>query len=99
MLDTLQHGFDCGLHGSAALVPQDNEQWCAQMRSCVLQAAHHFRGNYISGDAYDEQLSEISIEEHRRWHPRVAASQNCCVGLLAFRQVSQSLLADRGESC
>ncbi len=64
------------------------------MRSRILQASHHLGGNHIPGNAHDEQLAKIGIEDQLGWNSRVAASQDCCEWILAFRQIGQSLFAN-----
>ncbi len=90
---------DTCLHCSAARMPQDDEQRRPQMRAGVLQRPGDGGTKDISGHAYDEQLTESSIEQKLRWYAAVAASKNGDIGLLALCQIGQDFLLHSWEPC
>ena len=46
-----------------SLRAEHDEERRAQMHRGVLQRAHHFGRDDVAGDAHDEQLAEVRIEQ------------------------------------
>jgi hypothetical protein len=78
-------------------VSQNNKQGRVQVCASVLKTAHDFRGDHVSGDANDEELAEVGIEDQFGRDARIAAAEDSGVGALLAGKVGQSLFADGGE--
>ncbi len=53
---------------------------------CELDAADLRRGDDVSGNTDDKQITKALIEDDLRWHPRIGTSENDVERLLARRQ-------------
>src|SRR5215471_3068641 len=86
------------MNSAASLVTKHDEQRRVQVRAGILETAHDLGGDDVAGDADDEQLAKIGIEDQFRRDARIAAAKNGCEGPLSSCQVSQSFFAYRREA-
>lgn len=98
MFTSSQLVFQRRLYCAAPFMTENNKEGRAQMRSRILETTHHFRRDHVPGDAYDEQLSKVGVEDQFGRHARVTAAQDGRERLLAFGQVGKCFFAHSGKT-
>ena len=83
-------GVDRRGDGTAIRVAEHEEERRLQMATRVLQASCDFRRNHVSRNADDEQFAEAGSENQLGRNPRIAATQNGRVGMLAFCEIGEN---------
>ncbi|MNG11743.1 hypothetical protein D3C84_953060 [compost metagenome] len=61
--------------GAAALMPQYEDQWCAEHRDSVFKACQTLIGNEIARDAYGEKIASCSVKSILRCNAGVRATE------------------------
>jgi hypothetical protein len=72
---------------------QHHDESGAEPSRRELDAADLRRGDDVSGNTDDKQVTKALIEDDLRWHPRIGTSENDSEGLLARRQLAAARLA------
>src|SRR5438309_5511530 len=83
-------GFHCGVHGTATLMAEHDDQAGAQNINSVLDASQAFIVEHIARYSNDEQIAEPFIEDDFGWHTRIGTTEDDRKRVLTFRQFRTS---------
>jgi hypothetical protein len=84
------NGFHCGVHGTATLMPEHDNQFGAQNIDCVLDASQAFIVEHIARDSDDKQISQALIKDNLGWYARIGTTEYDRERVLTFREFSPS---------
>src|SRR6516162_4510312 len=94
------NGFQCGVHGTATLMPEHDNQFGAQNIDRILDASQAFIVEHIARDSNAEQISSPFIEDDFGRHTRIGTTEYDRERVLTFREFSPSfggLLASHAQ--
>jgi hypothetical protein len=74
-------------------VTQHHDESGAEPPRGELDTADLRRGDDVSGNTDDKQVTQTLIEDDLRWHPRIGTSENDGERLLACRHLAAAHLA------
>src|SRR5262245_22167421 len=84
------NGLHCGVHGTAALMPEHDNQSRAQNIDRVLDASQAFIVEHIASYSNDEQVSEAFIKDEFGRHTRIRTTKDDRKRVLTLRQFCAS---------
>ena len=96
----LVQGVECCLHGTATVVPEDDDERHVEHVNRVLDGTEHRIVEHVTCSAHDEHVAETLVEDDLGGYARITATEQHRCGVLPideFRAVRDSLAGVNGR--